>query len=52
MLKNVQINILFLDAINQIPSYIKFLKDLTTVKKESSVPREAAFTTQASCLIQ
>jgi len=44
--KNVQINIPFLDAINQIPSFVKFLKDLTTV------PREAAFTTQASCLIQ
>ena len=50
--KNVQINIFFLDVINQIPSYAKFLKDLTTVKRKSSVPREAAFATQASCLIQ
>ena len=32
--KNVQINILFLDAINPIPSYSKFLKDLTTVKRK------------------
>ena len=32
--KNVQINILFLDAINQIPSYAKFLMDLITVKRK------------------
>ena len=50
--KNVQINIPFLIAINQIPSYAKFLKDLTTFKRKSFVPREAAFATQASCLIQ
>ena len=50
--KNVPINIPFLDAINQIPSYAKFLKDLITVKRKSSVPRETAFATQASCLIQ
>ena len=50
--KNVQMNIPFFDAINQIPSYTKILKDLTTVKRKSSMPREAALVTQASCLIQ
>ena len=50
--KNVQIIIPFLDAINQMPSYAKFLEDLTTIKRKSFVPREAAFATQASCLIQ
>ena len=50
--KNVQFNIPFLDVINQIPSYVKFLKDLTTIKRKSFMPREAAFATQASCLIQ
>jgi len=50
--KNVQINIPFLDSINQIPSYAKFQKDLSTDKRKSFVPHEAAFTTQASCLIQ
>ena len=50
--KNVQINITFLDAINQIPSYAKFPKDLPTVKRKSSVPREATFATQVFCLIQ
>jgi len=49
--KNVQINILFLDAINQISSYTKFLKDLTTLKRKSSVPCEAVLSTQTSCLI-
>jgi hypothetical protein len=29
--KQVQINILFLDAIQQVPSYVKFLKDLVTI---------------------
>jgi len=51
VIKNVQIN-MSLDAINQIISYVKFLKDLTTVKRKNSMPREAAFATQASCLMQ
>ena len=50
--KTVQINISFLDAINQIPSYAMFLKDFTTIKRKTSIPHEAAFATQASCLIQ
>ena len=50
--KNVQISIPFLDAINQILSYAKFLKDLTTVKIKISIPLEATFTAQASCFIQ
>jgi len=35
VLKNVQINILFLDVSNQISSYAKFLKDLTIVKRKT-----------------
>ena len=38
--KQVQINILFLDAIQQIPSYAKFLKDLITVKRKTNVPKK------------
>ena len=30
--KQFQINILMLDAIKQIPSYVKFLKDLCSIK--------------------
>jgi len=50
--KNVQINILFLDEINQIPSYAKFLKGLTTVKRKIFVPREAIFVAQESYLMR
>jgi hypothetical protein len=39
--KQVQINISFLDAIQQIPSYAKFLKDLVTVKRKTNVPKKA-----------
>ncbi|KAK9669671.1 hypothetical protein RND81_13G147500 [Saponaria officinalis] len=34
VLKNLHINILFLDAISEIPSYGKFLKDLLSRKKK------------------
>jgi len=50
--KNVQINIPFLNAINKISSYAKNLKDLTTVKRKTSIPREAIFAAQVSYLIQ
>jgi hypothetical protein len=33
--KQVQINIQFLDAIQQVPCYVKFLKDLGTIKKKT-----------------
>ncbi|XP_062176030.1 uncharacterized protein LOC133881082 [Alnus glutinosa] len=38
--KQVQINILFLDVIQQVPSYAKFLKDLITTKRKSNVPKK------------
>ena len=39
--KQVQIHIPFLDAIQQVPSYIKFLKNLITVKRKTNVPKKA-----------
>jgi hypothetical protein len=42
--KQVQINILFLDAIQQVPSYAKFLKDLVTIKRKTNVPKKAYLT--------
>ncbi|XP_062145315.1 uncharacterized protein LOC133852559, partial [Alnus glutinosa] len=39
--KQVQINIPFLDAIQQVPSYAKFLKDLVTVKRKTNVPKKS-----------
>jgi hypothetical protein len=50
--KQVQINIPFLDAIQQIPSYAKFLKDLVTVKRKTNVPRKAFMTEQVSAILQ
>ncbi|XP_059438721.1 uncharacterized protein LOC132171426 [Corylus avellana] len=44
--KQVQINIPFLDAIQQVPSYAKFFKDLITVKRKTNVPRKAFLTEQ------
>jgi hypothetical protein len=42
--KQVQINIPFLDAIQQISSYAKFLKDLLTVKRKTNVLKKAFMT--------
>ena len=44
-------NIPLLDAINKIPSYANFLKDLCTVKRKLGVNKEAFMTEQATSLI-
>jgi hypothetical protein len=48
----VQINIPFLDAIQQVPSYAKFLKDLITVKWRTNIPKKAFLTEQVSSILQ
>jgi hypothetical protein len=50
--KQVQINILFLDAIQQMPSYAKFLKDLVTIKRKTNVLKKAYLTEQVSSILQ
>ncbi|XP_059438764.1 uncharacterized protein LOC132171460 [Corylus avellana] len=50
--KQVQINIPFLDAIQQVPSYAKFLKDLITVKRKTNVPKKAFLIEQVSSILQ
>jgi hypothetical protein len=50
--KQVQINIPFLDAIQQVPSYVKFLKDLVTIKRKTNVPKKAYLTEQVSSILQ
>jgi hypothetical protein len=42
--KQVQINIPFLDAIQKIPLYAKFLKDLVTVKRKMNVLKKSFMT--------
>ena len=50
--KQVQINIPFLDAIQQVSSYAKFLKDLVTIKRKTNVPKKAYLTEQVSSILQ
>jgi hypothetical protein len=50
--KQVQINIPFLDAIQQVPLYAKFLKDLITFKRRTNVPKKAFLTKQVSSILQ
>jgi hypothetical protein len=49
--KQVQINIPFLDDIQQIPSYAKFLKNLVTMKRKTNVPKKAFMTEQVSAMV-
>ena len=51
LFKQIKLNIPLLDAIKQIPSYAKFLKDLCTVKRKLCVNKEAFMTEQSTSLI-
>ena len=46
-----QINIPLLTAINQIPKYAKFLKELCTVKRNLHVKKRAFMTEQVSAVL-
>jgi hypothetical protein len=50
--KQVQINIPFFDAIQQVSSYAKFLKDLVMVKRKTNVPKKAYLIEQVSSILQ
>ena len=50
--KQVKLNIPLLDAIKQIPSYAKFLKDLCIVIRKLGVNKEAFMTEQSTSLIR
>ena len=52
LFKQVKLNISLLDAIKQIPSYAKFLKDLCTVKRKLCVNKEAFMAEQSTSLIR
>jgi hypothetical protein len=49
--KQVYLNIPFLDAIQQVPSYAKFLKDLVMIKRKTNVPKKAYLTEQVSSIL-
>ena len=48
----MQINISFLEAIQQVPAYAKFLGDLVTMKRKTNVPKKEFLTEQVSSIIQ
>ncbi|KAL3597114.1 hypothetical protein D5086_008751 [Populus alba] len=50
--KQVRINIPLLDAIKQVPSYAKFLKDLCTMKRKLNVKKKAFLAEQVSAILQ
>ena len=50
--KQVRISIPLLDAIKQVPSYAKFLKDLCTVKRKLNVKKKAFLAEQVSAILQ
>ena len=52
LFKQVKLNIHLLDAIKQISSYAKFLKDLCTIKRKLGVNKEAFMTEQSTSLIR
>ncbi|KAL5725417.1 hypothetical protein ACHQM5_008564 [Ranunculus cassubicifolius] len=52
ILQQVKVNIPLLDAIKQIPSYAKFLKDLCTTKRKHNVHKKAFLTEQVSAIIK
>ena len=47
----VKINVPLLDAIQQVPSYAKFLKDMCTKKRKTNVPKEVFLATNIGELL-
>ena len=52
LFKQVKVNTPLLDAIKQIPSYAKFLKDLCIVKRKLGVNKDAFMTEHSTSLIR
>ena len=48
---HVKINVPLLDAIQQVPSYAKFLKDICTKKRKTNVPKKVFLATNISELL-
>ncbi|KAL5819379.1 hypothetical protein ACOSQ4_023221 [Xanthoceras sorbifolium] len=52
LFRQVKINIPLLDAINQVPTYAKFLKDMCTVKRKHNVKKTAFLAAHVSSVLQ
>ena len=48
MFNQVKLNVPLLDAIQQVPAYAKFLKDICTKKRETNVPKKVFLATNIS----
>jgi len=51
MFNQVKINVSFLDAIQQVPTHAKFLKDMCTNKRETNMPKKIFLATNISELL-
>jgi len=51
MFNQVKINVTLLDAIQQVPLYAKFLKDMCTKKRKTNMPKKVLLTTNISELL-
>jgi hypothetical protein len=49
--KHVHINIPFLNAIQQVPLYTKFLNNLITVKRKTNIPKKVCLSKQVSSIL-
>ena len=47
----VKISVQLLDAIQQVPSYAKFIKDMCTKKRKTNVPKKVFLSTNISELL-
>ena len=52
VLRQVKVNIPLLDMIKQVPTYVKLLKDLCTIKRGLNVNKKAFLTEQVSTIIE
>ena len=50
-LSQVKISISLLDAIQQMPRYARFLKELCTIKRATGVPKKAFFTSSTNSIL-
>ena len=48
MFNQVKLNVPLLDAIQQVPAYAKFLKDMCTKKRKTNVPKKVFLATNIS----
>ena len=51
MFNQVKLNVLLLNAIQQVPAYAKFLKDMCTKKRKTIVPKKVFLATNISELL-